>query len=71
MSLNTLYHYLPYSSEIKEAKLLYSLSNSQYFEKIMVFFKSMSRLNYLTTGAEMLHETTAVNMLSVGTNPNF
>jgi len=56
---------------IKEAKRLYSMSKLQYFEEIMVFFKLMSRLNYLTSGAEILHQITAGNMLSDGTNPNF
>ena len=47
------------------------MSKSQYFEEIMVFFKLMSRLNYLTSGAEILHEITAGNKLLDRANPNF
>ena len=36
----------------------------------MVLFNLMSRLNYLTTDAEILHEIAAGNMLSDGTNPD-
>ena len=71
ISFSTLYQYLSYLFKIKEAKRLYFMSKSQYFEEIMVFFKLMAGLNYFTSGAEILREITAGNMLSDGTNPNF